>query len=114
MVPCQDLWLKRGAFMGHIKVNTDVVVSVANNVHKINNDVRDQIPSVETAIRTLNNSWEGSVATQAMDTFNSIKNAYCDSHYKVIENFVNFLLTQVGEGYTQTETANLSLADAFK
>lgn len=97
-----------------IKVNTDTVDSVAQNIRNINNDIRDLISPVESAIKTLDNSWDGGASTSAISKFNSIKNTYCDNRYKVIENYVNFLLQQVGEGYVQTEAANTSLADAFK
>ena len=97
-----------------MKVNTDAVVTVAKNIKRINDDIRNQFSDVESAIRRLDSSWDGSAATNAIGKFNSLKGAYCDNRYKVIENFVNFLLQQVGEGYTQTESANTSLADAFK
>lgn len=100
--------------MSAIKVNTDTVVTVSQNIRKINNDIRDLISPVESAMKSLDNSWDGSSSTNAIRKFNSIKSTYCDNRYKVIENFVNFLLHQVGEGYEQTETVNTSLADAFK
>lgn len=100
--------------MGAIKVNTGTVVTVAQNIRKANNDIRDLLSPVESAIKTLDNSWDGNASTNAMNKYNSIKNAFCDNRYNVIENFVNFLLQQVGEGYDQTEATNVSLADAFK
>lgn len=100
--------------MGAIQVNTDTVVNAAQNIRKINNDIRDLISSVESAMNSLDNAWDGNASTNAVNKYNSIKNAYCDNRYHVIENYVNFLLQQVGEGYDQTETTNKSLADAFK
>lgn len=100
--------------MGAIKVNTDAVVSAAQNIRKVNNDIHNLISSVESAMRSLDNAWDGNASTNAVNKYHSIKNAYCDNRYNVIENFVNFLLQQVGEGYDQTETTNKSLADAFK
>ena len=46
--------------------------------------------------------------------FSSIKESFYDARYTAVNNYVNFLLTQVGEGYVQTEEKNKSLADAFK
>ena len=100
--------------MSTIKVNTDAVVSVAQDIRKINNDIRDLISPVESAMKALDKTWDGSAASNAISKFNALKSDYSDNRYNVIENFVNFLLQQVGEGYTQTESANTSLADAFK
>ena len=49
-----------------------------------------------------------------MDKFNELKAKFPEAQYRVIDNYVQFLLQQVGEGYVQTEKANESLADAFK
>lgn len=99
--------------MGAIQVNTDTVVNAAQNIRKVNSDIRDLISSVESAMQSMNNAWDGNASANAADKYNSIKNAYCDNRYNVMENYVNFLLQQVGEGYEQTETTNKSLADAF-
>ena len=100
--------------MEGVKVSTDVVEDVANKLKKINNDIRNQFSDVESAMRKLDSSWDGSASTKAIGKFNSLKGTYCDNRYKVVDNFANFLLHQVGEGYVQTESVNISLADAFK
>jgi len=100
--------------MGKVKVNTDSAVTAANKIKGYNNQIRNGFSSVQSAISSLDASWDGSAATTAISKFNEIKSKYPDSRYNVVDNFVNFLLQQVGEGYTQTENANTSLADAFK
>lgn len=100
--------------MSSIKVNTDKVVGTADKLNSINNSIRDSFGSVQSAIRTLDNSWDGSAASNAISKFNSIKSNYQDARYSVVSNYVNFLLQQVGQGYDQTEEANKSLADSFK
>ena len=68
----------------------------------------------EAAVTQLDNCWDGSAATAAISKFNEIKSKFFDARYNVLDNYVNFLLQQVGEGYTQTEDTNVSLADQFK
>ncbi len=100
--------------MANLKVNTDAVVNAANNLKTLNNQMKNEFPSVQTAINRLDSSWEGAAANNAIRKFNELKSNFCDARYNVIDNYINFLLQQVGEGYTQTENANKSLADAFK
>lgn len=100
--------------MASIKVNTDLAIAAANNIKNANSQIRDGFPKVQRAINQLDNSWDGSAATNAISKFNEMQSKYVDARYKVVDNYVNFLLQQVGEGYAQTEEANISLADAFK
>ncbi len=100
--------------MTNLKVSTEVVVAAAGNLRTLNNQIRNEFSGVQTAISRLDGGWEGSAATNAISKFNEVKTKYPEERYKVIENYVNFLLQQVGEGYTQTEDVNKSLADAFK
>ncbi len=100
--------------MTKLKINTDAVVAAAGNIKLYNTQMRDRFPSLQTAITRLDNSWDGSAAVAAISKFNEIKSKFCDARFNVLDNYVNFLLQQVGEGYTQTEDINLSLADQFK
>ena len=100
--------------MGSIKINTDSVHATANNIRNLNKLMRDDFSSVRSAIRTLDNSWDGQASSAAINKFNTIKSQYCDARYTVVDNYVNFLIKQVDAGYVQTEKANKSLADAFK
>ena len=100
--------------MANLKINTDSAVAAATHIKTINGQIRDGFSSVKNAITQLDNAWDGSAATNSISKFNEIKSKYPDARYNVVDNFVNFLLQQVGEGYVQTEEANKSLADAFK
>ena len=100
--------------MANLKVNATQVISVAKKIKGLNEQMRDDLGNVQDAINLLNNAWDSRAADSAMRKFNTIKNAYCDARYNVIDNFVAFLHHQVGEGYEQTETTNKSLADQFK
>lgn len=100
--------------MARLKVDAEQVVATANRIKNLNNQMRDGFSSVQDAITRLDGTWDGSAATNAISKFNAIKNAYCDARYNVVDSFVAFLHQQVGEGYTQTEAANKSLADQFK
>lgn len=100
--------------MANLKVDTGAVVTAAGNIKQCNVDMRDQFTQVQSAINQLNNSWEGSAATAAISKFHEIKSKFYEARYQTLDNYVNFLLQQVGEGYNKTEQTNKSLADAFK
>ena len=100
--------------MADLKIDVEQVVAAANRIKNLNTQMKDDFDCVQDAITKLDGAWDGSAATNAIGKFNAIKNAYCDARYNVVDNFVAFLHQQVGEGYTQTETANKSLADQFK
>lgn len=100
--------------MTRLKINTDTAVAAARNIQLYNKQMRDNFPNVQRAITQLDNTWDGSAATAAISKFNEIKSQFFDARYNVLNNYVNFLLQQVGEGYTQTEDTNISLADQFK
>jgi len=97
-----------------ISVDTDKVALAAKNISRINNEIRDDFVNVESTMKSLDRDWDSNVSLNAMESFNSIKNAFCDTHYNIMDSYVTFLLQQVDAGYTQTETANTSLSDAFK
>lgn len=100
--------------MANLKVDAEQVIASANRIKNLNDQMRDGFSSVQDAITRLDGTWDGSAATNTISKFNAIKNSYCDARYNVVDNFVAFLYQQVGEGYTQTEAANKSLADQFK
>ena len=100
--------------MANLKINTDSAVTAATHIKTINGQIRDGFSSVQNAMTQLDNAWDGSAATNSIGKFNEIKSKFPEARYNVVDNFVNFLLQQVGEGYVQTEETNKSLADAFK
>ena len=100
--------------MGSIKINTDAVIATAENIKQLNAEMRDGFSAVQKAVTQLNNSWDGSASENTISKFNEIKEKFCDARYNVLDNYANLLLHQVGEGYNQTESVNISLADQFK
>lgn len=89
-------------------------MTAAEKIQRYNNQMHENFSSLQNAITRLDNSWEGSAATAAIKKFNEIKSDFKQARYTVLDNYVSFLLQQVGAGYTQTEEANKSLADQFK
>lgn len=100
--------------MSDLKINTEQVVVAANRIKALNDQMRDGLDGVQEAIKKLDNSWDGSAASYALVRFHQMIHTHCNPRYDILDNYVAFLYQQVGEGYTQSETANISLADQFK
>ncbi|ALC89396.1 hypothetical protein AM500_06065 [Bacillus sp. FJAT-18017] len=97
-----------------IEVDVNRVTATAKNIATINKTIRSDFQDVEQAIRSLNSSWNSEAAGAVINHFSSIKNAYFDQRFQVMDDYSKFLLAQVSAGYIETESKNVSLADAFK
>lgn len=97
-----------------IAVNTDTVASTAESIRTINNRINEQYDVVQRAMSQLDNCWDGSAASFAIPKFKEIRSKFYQARYTVVDHYVAFLFQQIGQGYTETEEANKSLASAFK
>lgn len=99
---------------GQIKVNTDQVAQIANTIEGLNKKLDEQLKNSQSTIKNLTNTWEGEAAQSTVSSFDSFAAKYFQNYYDIIDGYVKFLRTNVDAGYFETETANTSLADAFK
>lgn len=99
---------------GPIRVNTDQVGQIATNIEKLNKELLQDLQESESVIKDLLSSWEGEAAQETYSSFAKFAQQFFDSYYDTIDQYVKFLRVHVDEGYFETETANITLADAFK
>ena len=97
-----------------IEVDVNAVRSTAEKITTINKTIRSDFEEAEQAIRSLSAAWNSQAGDAVVRHFSSIKNAYYDRRFQVMADYSKFLQTQVSAGYTETESQNVSLADAFK
>lgn len=97
-----------------IKVDTDKAAQAAEKIAKYNRQIMLDFEEPEAAIKALSTSWKSTSSDNARSAFQSIKKAYHNKRYQVVEQYVAVLRRQIDDGYTQTETANKALADFFK
>lgn len=98
---------------GVIKVNTDLVGQIANEVEKANNDLKELLTTSQQTMNNLSNTWEGEASRATLESYDSFAKKYFDNYYDIIDSYVKFLRSNVEQGYTETETSNTGLADAF-
>ncbi|RHW42732.1 hypothetical protein D1B31_03870 [Neobacillus notoginsengisoli] len=98
----------------NIEVDVKVVKWAAERIQTINKTIRDDFQDVESAIRKLNSNWNSPASGPVINHFSTIRNAFVDNRYTVMDNYSKFMLSQVSAGYTDAESKNTKLADAFK
>lgn len=99
---------------GQIRVNTDQVAQIATSIENLNKRLSEELNTSKATIDNLAGTWEGEAAQETIASFDEFASKYFQNYEDIITQYVKFLRTNVEQGYFETETANTSLADAFK
>jgi WXG100 family type VII secretion target len=97
-----------------IRVNTDQVAQIASNIEGLNKRLTEELTNSKATIDQLANVWEGEAAQATISSFDEFAAKYFQNYEDIITQYVQFLRTNIEQGYFDTETQNTSLADAFK
>ena len=97
-----------------IRVSTDQVAQIATNIENLNNRLTEELNNSKATIDQLANIWSGEASEATISAFDEFANRFFKNYEDVITQYVQYLRTCVEQGYFETETANISLADAFK
>ena len=96
------------------RVSTDQVAQIANNLERLNKRLTELLQESKATIQNLSNIWEGEAAQATISSYEEFAGKYFQNYEDVITQYVQFLRTNVEQGYFDTETQNISLSDAFK
>lgn len=97
-----------------VRVNTDQVAQIASNIENLNKRLTEELANSKATIDQLANVWEGEAAQTTISSFDDFAAKYFQNYEDVITQYVQFLRTNIEQGYFDTETQNIGLADAFK
>lgn len=97
-----------------IRVNTDQVAQIATNIENLNKRLTEELNNSKATIDNLANIWEGEAAQATISSFDEFAAKFFKSYEDVLTQYVQFLRTNIEQGYFETETQNIALADAFK
>lgn len=97
-----------------VRVNTDQVAQIANNIEKLNKRLTEELTNSKATVDALANIWEGEASQTTIAAFDEFAAKYFQNYEDVITQYVQFLRTNIEQGYFDTETQNIGLADAFK
>lgn len=62
----------------------------------------------------LANVWEGEAVRAIISSFDKFAEKYFQNYEDVITQYVQCLRTNIEQGYSDTETQNIGITDAFK
>ena len=99
---------------GQIRVSTAQVAEIARTIESLNQRLFDELKTSQDTIKNLSNTWDGEAAEATISAYEEFAAKYFQNYYDILDNYVKFLRTNVEQGYFETETANINLADAFK
>lgn len=97
-----------------IRVNTDQVEQIASNLERLNKRLTEELTNSKVTVDQLGNIWDGEAAQATISAFDEFAAKYFQNYEDIITQYVQFLRTNVSQGYFETETQNIGLADAFK
>lgn len=97
-----------------ITIDTEQVMSIAAQIENDNNQLKEKLESTKATIDSLSATWTGQAADETRASYAEFANKFFQKYYDVLDQYVKFLRNNVSDQYTQTETANKTIADAFK
>ena len=97
-----------------ITLNSEQVLGIASQIESDNQSLQRLLIESKTTLDNLSSNWTGSAADQTRSAYDTFAAKYFQTYFEVLEQYVKFLRTNVAEQYSQTETSNVKLADAFK
>ena len=96
------------------RVNTDQVAQIASSIERLNKKLSQELNESKVTIDQLASIWEGEAARATISSFDEFASKFFQNYEDVITQYVQFLRTNIEQGYFETETQNINLADAFK
>lgn len=97
-----------------IIIDSEQVLAIATQLENDNNELKQLLMDSMTTIDNLANVWTGQAADETRTAYESFAGKFFQQYFDILEQYVKFLRRNVAEQYTETEQANVKLADAFK
>jgi len=100
--------------MTGMTIDTNEVLAIAGRIENDNIQLRNLLDTSKVRIDNLTSYWQGQAATATQEAYASFANRFFQQYQDVLQQYVVFLRRNVAEQYTETESVNTQLADAFK
>ena len=100
--------------MAQITLDTEQVLAIASQIESDTIQLKELLENTKSTIDSLSSTWTGQAADETRTSYEQFANKFFQQYYDVLDQYVRFLRNNVADQYTQTETINTSLADAFK
>ena len=99
---------------GLMKINTDQVARIATEVENLNVQLKEELEKSQLLIENLSNVWSGEAYNATREAYKEFATKYFQTYYDIIDQYVKFLRLNVEQGYFETETNVINLAQYFK
>lgn len=97
-----------------ITLDSEQVLGIATQIESDNQQLQDLLNDSKAAIDSLSSAWTGQAADETRASYEAFAGKFFQSYHDVLTQYVKFLRNNVVDQYSQTEQANVKLADAFK
>lgn len=97
-----------------ITIDSEQVLGIATQIESDNQQLQQLLNDSKTTLDNLASIWTGQAAEQTRSSYNTFSTQYFQSYFDVLDQYVKFLRTNVAQQYTEVETLNTQLSDAFK
>jgi WXG100 family type VII secretion target len=100
--------------MTQITLDSEQVLGIASQIENDNNELRRLLDDSKATIDALSSYWQGGAADETRNSYDAFSKSYFQTYQDVLTQYVKFLRSNVAEQYSETETFNTKLAEAFK
>ncbi|MBQ6040261.1 MAG: hypothetical protein K5705_01350 [Oscillospiraceae bacterium] len=97
-----------------IRIDTGAVRQGAQNIQRMNNEMRNRSAIMENAIARMDGTCDSAGVDRAVGALREMRATMMPQRHRAIERFVTFLNSQIASGYEAAETKNISLAAEFE
>lgn len=95
-----------------IDIDTDTLVTTAERVHDINEELDSKLAEINKKMNNLENDWLSDAATDIRAAMNALDHRF-NVYRNVVESYVSFL-RNTAQAYESTESSVQNNASAFK
>lgn len=95
------------------RISTDQVLAIANELDTYNKRLNELTSEGKGFFEALSSRWTGEASQKSFDNFSNFANRYKELHEKTLNSYIEFLKVNVSQGYEETESDNINLADAY-
>jgi len=100
--------------MTGITIDTNEVLAIAGRIENDNLKLRELLDNSKARIDGLTAYWQGQAANSTQESYAFFAGQFFQKYQDILQQYVTFLRRNVAEQYTETETVNTQLSDAFK
>ena len=98
----------------NVRINTEETIQMANQLEKLNNDLKKELDDSQNTVNQLQDIWQGKAAQTTIDSYNEFAKTYFQNYADVIKQYVAFLRGEVAPGYSEKEKINTGLGETLK